>query len=316
MSKRPHLENPGSRQPEVQEALGELRYLRHHENRGQFQRDLSRANEDLKTAGLIPHMEIVATHHGVQLRPERGHGNEAGNEPTGDEGRLGQDSGGRIPTGRGMSTSDNRGIFSPDGRGIFSIFSPGGTGPLDPAGRHGISGRNNGYPRGDLDDQRYGNTEPTDPRYAGHGSGRGRSLAGLDFNATSYSGAHGSSYERAYRNAKIVAEIAREKGVPEDLAVATLLVESRGNERAKGDHGHSIGGFQLNDRGEGAGYSYAQKTDIAFNANVALSEFQRRQGWYADQGDWAAGSQRPKYPHLYAKKIRAMLPYARTLLES
>jgi hypothetical protein len=315
MSKRPHLEDPGSRQPEVQEALGELRYLRHHENRGQFQRDLTRANEDLKTAGLIPHMEIVATHHGVQLRQEGGRGNGAGNEPTGDDGRLGPDSIGRIPTGRGMSTSDNRGIFSPDGRGIFSIFSPGGTGTLDPAGRHGNSGRD-GHARSDLDNQRYGNTEPTEPANAGYGGSHRRSLAGLDFNATSYSGARGSSYERAYRNAKVVAEIARQKGVPEDLAVATLLVESRGNERAKGDHGHSIGGFQLNDRGEGRGYSYAQKTDIAFNASVALSEFQHRQGWYRDPGDWAAGSQRPKNPHRYAEKIRAMLPYARTLLES
>jgi hypothetical protein len=302
MSKRPYLENTSTQPRELHEALTELRYLRHHEIPSAFRRDLAVANQDLQRQGVLPNMEIVATRHGLKVRREPG---RYGNEPAANNGMYAPDSSApMLDTAgrRGFSGRNNNGMYAPDS----------GTPMLDPAGRRGLSGRGNGYPRGDLDQQRYGNIQPTEPSYAG--SNRG--LAGLDFNATSYSGARGSSYERAYKNAQIVAEVARQKGVPEDLAVATMLVESRGNERAKGDHGHSIGGFQLNDHGEGKGYSYAQKIDIAFNANVALSEFQRRQGWYKDEGEWAAGSQRPKHPHRYAERVTAMLPYARALLGS
>jgi hypothetical protein len=69
---------------------------------------------------------------------------------------------------------------------------------------------------------------------------------------------------------KTVVEVAKEKGIDPVLAVATMLVESGGDNRAVGDGGHSIGLFQLHDQGQGAGMSSADRQDPRRNAEVAL----------------------------------------------
>ena len=70
----------------------------------------------------------------------------------------------------------------------------------------------------------------------------------------------------------IIAEVAREKGVPVTLALAIAQVESGLNPDAIGDGGHSVGLFQLNDRGEGAGMSVADREDPRRNAEIALTQ--------------------------------------------
>ena len=48
-------------------------------------------------------------------------------------------------------------------------------------------------------------------------------------------------------------------GVPENYILALILTESGGNPRAVGDGGNSIGLFQMNSRGEGAGMSVVER---------------------------------------------------------
>jgi hypothetical protein len=321
MSKRAHFENTQPVSPELQETLRELNFIRHHESPRAFRKDLASANSDLQNKGVLGNLEIVPTHHGLKLKP---HHDQSSGDSTNDPAKA---------------DSNSRVAFNPGGRGMFNpgaaIFGPGGlfnpsgdNGTPDAAGRRGLGGRSglygsNGidsrnnlygssgrYGHSDLDEQRYGNMPPvgeSDDRHHRHS---------FDYGGRSYSGAKGSTHELAKYNANIVAQIARQMGIDPLTAVATMLVESRGNHKAEGDHGASIGLFQLNKNGEGYGLSRAQKEDPYFNTQVALSEFQRRQGQYGSPGEWAAASQRPKHKHQYAVLVNSYLPYAESLLKT
>ncbi len=122
----------------------------------------------------------------------------------------------------------------------------------------------------------------------------------------------------AAANARTVADVAARHGVPADVAVAMMLVESSGDNTAVGDGGTSFGLFQLNTRGmlAEARLTPQQAFDPATNANVALRSLARyassRQG--QDWGTIAAASQRPADPVGYAAKVRAAIPQARSLL--
>ena len=115
-------------------------------------------------------------------------------------------------------------------------------------------------------------------------------------------------------NAKIVAEVARQKGVDPVTAVACMLVESGGSNAATGDNGSSFGLFQLHRGGELGNMSEADARDPRRNAETALSVFAANQGKYSDPGQLAAASQRPADREGYARKVDAMLPEARRLL--
>jgi len=141
-----------------------------------------------------------------------------------------------------------------------------------------------------------------------------------------YDGYHGRTYDSQRRpdtryaayNAKIVAAVAREMGFTRQqtlACIATMLVESRGDAHQIGDHGHSVGLFQLNDRGEGAGMTMGQRMDPVINARRALHEF-RRCGFYGNPGSWAATAQRPRNRGQFAYMVNSMLPAANRLLES
>ncbi len=310
MSKRQNFENTAAaNSPELQETLQQLNYLRHHESPRAFRKDLALANETLQRDGVLPDTRLVTSRHGFQLRAQRGQHNGEADNPPAPENYVRSQRGGYTPAA--YTPTDYAPGFTP------ANYAPDGYGAPDPAGRRGMAGRNPYlYSRSDFDQQRYGNMPPEEQGSGVHYGEYKHRSRGFDPESTSYDGAHGTTFERARQNARIVAEVARRRGIPEDLAVATMLVESRGNERARGDHGHSIGLMQLNDRGEGYGVSYADKIDPVTNSDIALSEFQRRQGMYADYGDWAAGAQRPKNPRRYAQKIREMLPYAQRILET
>jgi hypothetical protein len=120
--------------------------------------------------------------------------------------------------------------------------------------------------------------------------------------------------EEQRANAKIVADVARSKGVDPATAVAAMLAESGGRSDAKGDNGTSFGLFQLHKGGELGKMSAQQAYDPRKNAEVALSEFARKQSHYSDPGKLAAAAQRPKDRAAYALAVDNNLKYARQLL--
>lgn len=122
-------------------------------------------------------------------------------------------------------------------------------------------------------------------------------------------------HETLMDNVKTVAEVAKEKGVDPATAVASMMVESGGDHKVVGDKGTSFGLFQLHKGGELGNLSQKQASNPRTNADVALSEFARIQDRHSDPGKLAAAAQRPAHPEQYAKKVNAMLPNARRLIE-
>lgn len=135
--------------------------------------------------------------------------------------------------------------------------------------------------------------------------GSGHSWDGANVNA---------SPQTRLANAAIVAEVAREKGVDPATAIAAMLVESGGNNKAVGDGGTSFGLFQLHQGGElPAGWTPEQAFDPRANAEVALSVFAQTHG-QSDPGQLAAAAQRPGDPAGYAVKVDENLGEAQKLL--
>lgn len=123
----------------------------------------------------------------------------------------------------------------------------------------------------------------------------------------------------ASENAKVVAQVARERGVDPAVAVAMMLVESGGRATAVGDGGTSFGLFQLHEGGilTAAGLTKEQAFDPRTNANVALKSY--RHEWSKGHerrtpGEIAAASQRPADPVGYAAKVNAAMDRARSLV--
>jgi len=109
--------------------------------------------------------------------------------------------------------------------------------------------------------------------------------------------------------ATAIQQAAAANGVPLPLALAVAYVESGFNPNASGDSGHSIGLYQLNDQGEGAEMTLAQKTDPLTNANKALSEIGAMLSAHPglDLGQIAAMAQRPADPAGYAARVDSAL---------
>lgn len=149
----------------------------------------------------------------------------------------------------------------------------------------------------------------------GGGGGGGSSDASPAGGGTSYDGASTSVDQKTLlENVKIVAEIAKKDGVDPATAVADMLVESGGNNKAIGDNGHSVGLFQLNDQGEGAGMSVAERQDPTRNAEIALSHFAKANSG-EDPGVVAYNAERPADRSAYVAKVDASLGEARNLLK-
>ena len=91
--------------------------------------------------------------------------------------------------------------------------------------------------------------------------------------------------------------------------------ESDGNHRLEGDHHHSFGLFQLNDKGIMGDLTKEQAFNPETNTRVAVSQFQRK-GDYRSPGDLAAAAQRPKNKVAYARKVNARQDEARALLDA
>jgi murein DD-endopeptidase MepM/ murein hydrolase activator NlpD len=107
-----------------------------------------------------------------------------------------------------------------------------------------------------------------------------------------------------------IRQVAAEEGFGDvDLLLATAFQESGFDNAAVGDQGHSVGPFQENDRGRGAGLSAAQRADAAAAARRAIREFAAVRAKHPDvsRGAWAALAQRPADQSGYAANINRML---------
>ncbi len=144
-------------------------------------------------------------------------------------------------------------------------------------------------------------------------------LAGAGATGPARAAAPASASADARTNARIVADVARERGVDPVVAVAMMLVESGGRATAVGDGGTSFGLFQLHEGGmlTAAGLTPDQAFDARTNASVALKSYAHE--WSKGHarrtpGQIAAASQRPADPVGYAAKVDATMDRARSLL--
>lgn len=108
---------------------------------------------------------------------------------------------------------------------------------------------------------------------------------------------------------QIITDQATKLGIPPEVALAIAHQESGLNYASIGDNGHSIGLFQLNDQGEGAGMSVAAREDPVTNARIALTQVANvmKQNPSLSWGEIAAAAQRPADRQSYAQAINTAL---------
>lgn len=202
-----------------------------------------------------------------------------------------QPGGSQPPSGGGSGGGGSRG--GGGGASGGGGGSSGGGGSFGGAGAGGGDGRGYGYDTGG--------------RYRGGDTG----------GDTTYNGAKPSSEKQAVLdNVKIVVDVAKQVGVDPKLAVAMMLVESGGDNKAVGDNGTSFGLFQLHDGGmlTSAGLTSQQAFDPRTNAEVSLGALAKVVERMGNTGEAAAASQRPADPVGYAAKVNASLDEAAELI--
>jgi len=119
--------------------------------------------------------------------------------------------------------------------------------------------------------------------------------------------------------AQMAAEYGGEAGVPPEFILALIKAESNGNPRAVGDAGHSVGLFQLHDRGVGYGYTVEERYDpalqfqlmmpriaAAYNAGVAKGLSGRQLAMFVgQQAERPAAAAVPRYGVAYDQLMGA-----------
>jgi hypothetical protein len=95
----------------------------------------------------------------------------------------------------------------------------------------------------------------------------------------------------------IITQVAQQYGVDPNLAIAVARLETAGtfDPTIPGDGGHSIGLFQLSDKGEGAGMSVAARSDPVANATIAIKQIANvmKSNPGLSPGQLAVAAQRP-----------------------
>lgn len=168
-----------------------------------------------------------------------------------------------------------------------------GGGNFGGAGRGGGDGRGAGFNPGG--------------QYRGDDGGSRRASSG---------GTPNADQQTVLDNVRTVVEVAREHGVDPKLAVAMMLVESGGDNRAVGDNGTSFGLFQLHHGGmlTEAGLTPEQAYDPRTNAEVSIGNLAKIDQNYSNPGRAAAASQRPADPAGYAVKVNNSMDEAAELI--
>lgn len=103
----------------------------------------------------------------------------------------------------------------------------------------------------------------------------------------------------------VIAQYASAAGGDPVLAVATAREESGFNPHAVGDQGHSVGLFQENDQGAGAGMTVTQREDVPGSVQRFVDRVRRvlASGFTGTPGQIAAAAQRPADPVGYAHAV-------------
>src|SRR5579872_2106957 len=98
------------------------------------------------------------------------------------------------------------------------------------------------------------------------------------------------------------------------LAVSMAILESALNPNAIGDNYTSFGLFQLHKGGELGNLTETEAFDPVRNTRVALSYLKHFYKPEYNPGQWAAASQRPKYPEIYEYTVNTIYPLAKSLM--
>lgn len=108
---------------------------------------------------------------------------------------------------------------------------------------------------------------------------------------------------------EVVANVARQYGIPPRVAWAIGRVESGNNPYRVGDNGTSFGYFQLHEGGELGNHSEQWAFNVRNNAETSLSRVAAVRKQHPDWswGRVAAAAQRPADQAGYARKVDAIL---------
>jgi hypothetical protein len=288
-----HVEEDLKKNPnDMKPVYHEINSLRKVEPAAQFKQDLTAINQDLHSKGLLPNLQIIETPV-TYVAPE------------------------------GLKTAPATDVLPPKAPPVESTPPPASAPPPAEGGAAGGGAQGSGFGIGDPSGVGYqggggggggGGGEVGGGGGGGSGGSGGDVTGGAGGSGTTYDGAQPANQQTAEQNAQIVAQIAKQDGVDPVTAVATMLVESGGNNDAVGDGGTSFGLFQLHEGGELGSLTQAQADNPTTNAQVALKHFAQLQGQYSDPGQLAAAAQGPQDKSAYAAKVDATLPEARKLL--
>jgi hypothetical protein len=270
--------------PAIYQELGNLKSA---ESASKFSQDLSRINSDLQKNGLLPQLEIVQdkdAKEGFSLKQRKSNDSA---RPLPEQERTKPDE-----PKQNKRTQEKDGI---DHSGEGRHHSRHSAGAHHGHGRHHARAGHRRHHAGRIS----------------HGRAHHR------FEDGAYDGVKEPDQATLADSIKTVLAEAKAAGLNDKAtraAIASMLVESKGNPQARGDGNTSFGLFQLHRGGEltealrrGLLKNENEAFDPAKNAHVALSYFKQLQGSISDPGRLAAASQRPKHRGEYADKVNQLL---------
>lgn len=305
----------------------ELSKLRSSENPEQFKKDLAQINEDLHKQKVLPKLDLVIDNEkreGFSLKPVKSESSpdKAAKEKSGAKGADADGAKGSDQPAPGKPPESK----PEQGHHRGHEQHHGGH-----ERQHGAHHGGHGHHRGHGHHGRHGHHG-----HQGHRKGHGAHGGSGKFEDGAYDNVKTPDSATLENSVKTVLNEAKKQGLSQDAtraAVASMLVESKGNPEAVGDKGTSFGLFQLHNHGEltegvksgvlrnqtgaGAEKIAGQKDafDPAKNAEVALTHFKALENHYHDPGKLAAEAQNPKYHGQYADKVNNLIAQADELIK-
>lgn len=290
---------------------GELAKLHALESSSQFKQDLSQINSDLQKSGVLPNMQIVedtSKKEGFSAKPIPGNNNEL-----------------PLPKSQEVVPAPNNKTDHPPDHvpGRHAHGWPHHDGRHHHGSRHHHDGGRHHHDGGHHHEG--GHHHRGGHHHGGrHHHGERHHHCGRHhhrFEGGAYENVKAPDEATLANSVKTVLNEAKAEGLSESAkraALASMLVESKGNPLARGDGNTSFGLFQLHRHGEltdalrqGKLHNESEAFDPAKNAHVALGYFRHLQNKYSDPGELAAAAQRPKYRAEYAHKVNAVLKSGR-----
>jgi hypothetical protein len=282
----------------IDDVFSQLRNLKSSESAAAFKADLGKINADLEKSGFLPNFQI----------------NEDASKKDGFA--LGTSSSGRQGDAAPKPEAPKNEQKAPEQHAPKTSAPEGGhkqvehhSGNDSHHAHHGAHHGGHGGHHKHHSHSRHGHNE-----HGGH-AGKGSS-GGEGFD--SYDGSKAPDEATLGNSVKAVLNEAKAQGLSDTAtkaALASMLVESKGNPAAVGDHNTSFGLFQLHQGGEltealknGLLNNKQEAFDPAKNVHVALAYFKQHQNEH-DPGRLAVEAQRPseRIRSQYAAKVDHMI---------